>query len=180
MDSRKIAIAAVVVAGAAPASALAAQVTQAPATLVLQRADFPARVQYQRAPLPAAARDGMAGTGEDFYANIGLGGRNVEQVTGFLVVTPSSAQARVLFGRYASSQLKRDRQSTSARTLRLPSYGSPQEALLGGTFPFAEVLACKGSVVWQLAVRGPLSRTKLVSALKTYAREQRTRVGSGS
>src|SRR5262249_38876483 len=109
-------------------------------------------------------------------------------LTGEVFVAPNVGAATKLFadGKAAGHGFFADFGTEHAKPLPLPSYGDQQLALIapdaGG--PQAMVFVRRGAVVWELRIghsspSWKVTQAQVVEMLKTYATEQKKRVGAG-
>ena len=178
-------------------TSLAAGTAKNPSTLVLRQADFARGATYEADDyVDQHYGDALDAAGVDYEeANyIGLTYSEAKgslRVSGWVIVTPSAAQARKAFAAAQKGQASwlRAIRSPKLAPLTLPSYGNQQAAGLDAIDPgtgigYATVIVRKNSVVWFLHVgherRPPRSQVELLADLRRFAAKQARRVGTGA
>jgi hypothetical protein len=172
-------------AGAAP-PANPLRVVLTPAAFPGTPSDFPANADPADAgPMPPSFARKLrgihaVGRGARFFASIPFGPERTQTVSGLVVTTPSTVQARKVFAWQKRTALRRRRGDTR---LRLPRFGDEQVGLLSGETDSGRLLVRRNRVVWRLEVAADgalrLSPARIRGELVKYATKQGDRVGRG-
>ncbi len=176
-------VAALVAALTAAAAAFAAPLAKDPLSLALRRQDCPTGGRYSLGRLPDEIAQGLRAIGVHGggaygscdYARTASGSLTL---TFLVLATGSAGQARTAFASF-----KKELAGSSTTKVVLPGYGDQQLAVFEPEPGRAELVVRKRTVVWDLSLEPNgtrvLTKAQAVSALATFARTQKTRVGAG-